>query len=63
MNGELDEMEHQFLRTNGVTLHTVLAGPVNGTPVVLLHGFPGILVWLEASNPGSGRGGLSSDRA
>ncbi len=32
--------EHHFIRTNGITLHTVLAGPVDGPPVILLHGFP-----------------------
>jgi pimeloyl-ACP methyl ester carboxylesterase len=40
MNPDLVDLEHQFIRTNGVTLHTVLAGPVDGPPVVLLHGFP-----------------------
>ena len=29
-----------FLTTNGVRLHTIIAGPENGAPVVLLHGFP-----------------------
>lgn len=33
-------LNHTFVRTNGVTLHTVLAGPEDGPPVVLLHGFP-----------------------
>ncbi len=32
--------EHETIRTNGVDLHTVLAGPADGPPVVLLHGFP-----------------------
>ncbi|MCA9980278.1 MAG: alpha/beta fold hydrolase, partial [Anaerolineales bacterium] len=33
-------LEHHFVRTNGVTLHTVAAGPADGELVVLLHGFP-----------------------
>ncbi|MEJ5222810.1 MAG: alpha/beta hydrolase [Anaerolineales bacterium] len=32
--------ETRFIETNGVRLHVVLAGPENGTPVILLHGFP-----------------------
>lgn len=32
--------EHRFIRTNGITLHTVLAGPHDGPVVLLLHGFP-----------------------
>ena len=32
--------EHRDISTNGIRLHVVLAGPTDGTPVVLLHGFP-----------------------
>lgn len=32
--------EHQLIKTNGITLHTVMAGPAGGPVVVLLHGFP-----------------------
>jgi len=32
--------EERFLETNGVRLHTILAGPETGPLVVLLHGFP-----------------------
>ncbi len=32
--------EHHLLPTNGITLHTVTAGPPEGPPVILLHGFP-----------------------
>lgn len=32
--------KHEYLKTNGVTLHTVLSGPEAGAPVILLHGFP-----------------------
>jgi pimeloyl-ACP methyl ester carboxylesterase len=30
----------EYLSTNGIRLHTVLAGPEDGQPVFLLHGFP-----------------------
>jgi pimeloyl-ACP methyl ester carboxylesterase len=30
----------EHIPTNGITLHTALAGPPDGPPVVLLHGFP-----------------------
>ncbi len=33
-------MEHQYIRTNGVTLHVAIDGDPNGEPIVLLHGFP-----------------------
>jgi pimeloyl-ACP methyl ester carboxylesterase len=33
-------IEHHLIKTNGVTLHVVTAGPADGQPVVLLHGFP-----------------------
>ncbi len=33
-------MEHLSIHTNGITLHTVVAGPKDGPLVVLLHGFP-----------------------
>jgi pimeloyl-ACP methyl ester carboxylesterase len=29
-----------MLKVNGISLHVVLAGPANGKPLVLLHGFP-----------------------
>lgn len=32
--------EHHLLPTNGITLHTVTAGPPEGPAVILLHGFP-----------------------
>jgi len=32
--------ESTHLQTNGVQLHIVTAGPENGQPVILLHGFP-----------------------
>ncbi|MCU0465000.1 MAG: alpha/beta fold hydrolase, partial [Anaerolineae bacterium] len=38
---DLDPLiEHHLIKTNGITLHVVTAGPADGQPVVLLHGFP-----------------------
>ena len=34
------ELETRFVDVGDVTLHVVLAGPADGEPVVLLHGFP-----------------------
>ncbi len=34
------DAESEFIETNGVSLHTVQAGPEDGPLVVLLHGFP-----------------------
>jgi len=34
------EIEHQLIRTNGVTLHVATSGPPEGRLVLLLHGFP-----------------------
>lgn len=33
-------MQHHFIKTNGVNLHVVEAGPAQGPLVILLHGFP-----------------------
>jgi len=35
-----NDYEHHFVKTNGITLHVVTAGPIDGDPVILLHGFP-----------------------
>jgi pimeloyl-ACP methyl ester carboxylesterase len=32
--------ESQFIETNGIKLHVITAGPKDGKPVLLLHGFP-----------------------
>lgn len=32
--------DHVYVETNGITLHVVQAGPSDGPPVILLHGFP-----------------------
>ena len=34
------DLEHQRIKTNGVELHVVTAGPTDGPLVILLHGFP-----------------------
>lgn len=34
------DMETQFIEVNGIKLHVKLAGPTDGEPVLLLHGFP-----------------------
>src|SRR5512134_2857495 len=34
------ELEHSTIKTNGIQLHIVQAGPQSGVPVMLLHGFP-----------------------
>ena len=34
------DFAHQELKINGVRLHVVTAGPQQGEPVILLHGFP-----------------------
>jgi epoxide hydrolase 4 len=33
-------MDHQYIKTNDITLHVVQAGPTDGPLVILLHGFP-----------------------
>ena len=37
MDNKLDETS---IKTNDIQLHTVMAGPQSGPPVILLHGFP-----------------------
>lgn len=34
------KFEETYITTNGIRLHTILAGPQSGSPVILLHGFP-----------------------
>jgi pimeloyl-ACP methyl ester carboxylesterase len=34
------DLEHSSIKTNGIRLHVVQAGPKSGVPVLLLHGFP-----------------------
>lgn len=45
-------LEHTFIPTNGIKLHVVQAGPADGEPVVLLHGFPEFWRgWLHQIEP------------
>ncbi|PEN14305.1 alpha/beta hydrolase [Longibacter salinarum] len=34
------DLRHRYVSANGVRLHVVEAGPEDGVPVILLHGFP-----------------------
>ena len=34
------EITFDYIPTNGIKLHTAFAGPENGKPIILLHGFP-----------------------
>ena len=45
-----DEMtiNFEYITTNGIRLHTALAGPEDGEPVFLLHGFPDAWFGWEA---------------
>lgn len=36
----MENLSFQFINTNGIKLHTAVAGPEDGPLVVLLHGFP-----------------------
>jgi pimeloyl-ACP methyl ester carboxylesterase len=36
----MSEITYQFIRANGISLHVALAGPKDGSPLILLHGFP-----------------------
>ena len=38
-------MEHHRVAANGIQLHVVTAGPADGEPVLLIHGFPE--TWYE----------------
>jgi pimeloyl-ACP methyl ester carboxylesterase len=36
----VEGVEHRFVEAGGVPFHVAEAGPVEGPPVLLLHGFP-----------------------
>jgi pimeloyl-ACP methyl ester carboxylesterase len=42
------QLEHHQIKTNGVTLHVVQAGPSDGPLAILLHGFPEF--WMGWAN-------------
>ncbi len=42
------ELDSQLIATNGIRLHVVQAGPKDGPPVVLLHGYPEFW-WIVAT--------------
>lgn len=39
-NATLPFIEHTNIASNGIRLHVAQAGPIDGPPVILLHGFP-----------------------
>ena len=41
-------IQFQQIKTNGIHLHTALAGPEDGEPVFLLHGFPDVWFGWDA---------------
>lgn len=41
-------LKFNHINTNGIRLHTALAGPAEGEPVFLLHGFPDAWFGWEA---------------
>ena len=47
----------EYLTTNGIQLHTALAGPEDGDPVFLLHGFPDAWFGWEAQIRAPGEAG------
>ena len=36
----MSEVTHEQVPANGIELHVACAGPADGPPVVLVHGFP-----------------------
>jgi len=46
------KIEHQYISVNGISIHVVLAGPKQGEPLLLLHGFPEAwFCWKEQIEP------------
>lgn len=39
MNNQ-NEISYKFIKINGIQLHVAFAGPEQGNPIILLHGFP-----------------------
>ncbi len=40
MENQIMNLQFENISTNSIKLHTALAGPADGEPVILLHGFP-----------------------
>jgi epoxide hydrolase 4 len=40
MTVQIPELEHIYIHTNGIRLHTIQTGPIDGPVSILLHGFP-----------------------
>lgn len=40
MDATASGLHREFIDVNGLTLHVMTAGPVDGPPLILLHGFP-----------------------
>ena len=36
----MNTIEYKFIRAGSINLHVAMAGPQDGEPVILLHGFP-----------------------
>lgn len=49
--------ETAFIETNGIRLHVIKAGPENGQPVFLLHGFPEFWYGWRAQIPALAKAG------
>src|ERR1700735_4519765 len=54
------EVTHEQVETNGVELHVATAGPADGPPVVLCHGFPELWYSWRHQLGGSGGAGYSA---
>jgi pimeloyl-ACP methyl ester carboxylesterase len=51
-------LEHRHLQVGALRLHTVLAGPPDGPPVLLLHGFPELWYGWRRQIPALARAGF-----
>lgn len=51
-------LSHRLVNTGQVTLHTVQAGPQDGPPVILLHGFPEFWQGWRNQTPALARAGF-----
>lgn len=53
----MEQVSFEYVKTNGITLHTAVAGPENGPLVVLLHGFPEFWYgWIHQIEPLAAKG-------